>query len=118
VNSCWRTCGNSVEGGGRNIGLPPCAIVQLGVFTDSHNWPPGGIKARPLRGKLLLSFPQFHSTHHNNKLYNSQKLLTALTEVMMVVGKSNRSLVQFKVRGGMNPAHFHRFYMACGLYTL
>jgi hypothetical protein len=74
-------------------------MVQLGVFTDSHNWPPGGIKARPLRGKLLLSFPQFHSTHHNNKLYNSQKLLTALTEVMMVVGKSNRSLVQFKVRG-------------------
>jgi hypothetical protein len=39
----------------------------------------------------LLRFPQFHRAHHNNKLYSSQKLVTALVVMITFVEKAEKA---------------------------
>jgi hypothetical protein len=46
----------------------------------------------------LLRFPQFHRAHHNNKLYSSQKLVTALVVMITFVEKATGLLRWLGVR--------------------
>jgi hypothetical protein len=60
-------------------------VAQGLVFTDSHNSPLGTSNGTPLTRQQLLSFPQFHRTHHNNKLYSFQKSVKGPVVVIVVV---------------------------------
>jgi hypothetical protein len=43
----------------------------------------------------LLSFPQIHRAHHNNKLYSSQELVTALVVMNCGCGKKAIGLLRW-----------------------
>jgi hypothetical protein len=65
------------------------------VFTNFHRSPLGTSNAMAMRQKRLLCFPQFHRTHHNNKLYRvlEAELMNALVVVMGPVKKEGYRLL-------------------------
>ena len=66
------------------------------------------------------SFPQFHSAHHNNKLYSFQEIRNcSCCSDDGCVRKLFASRVQLNSERATDfPPISTAFYMACGLYTL
>jgi hypothetical protein len=54
----------------------------------------------------LLGFPQFHRTHHNNKLYSFQKSVN--TFLVVIVGGEKRATAVL-CRPAVGASRFHAF---------
>jgi hypothetical protein len=68
--------------------------------------------------KRLLSFPQFHRAHHNNKLYRYQKQPNGCCGDEAKDGCGKKALGFPWLSAGLEglpiPMHFHRFCVFCG----